>query len=88
MINATFTGKIGTDIKGNLWPCVKWPESKVVLGTGKATKISGSVDGYAIKTALLPTGDGAHMLPISKPVLKAINKQLGDTVTIFIRDYS
>jgi hypothetical protein len=86
MINKTFTGTIGAEIKGAMWTCVVWPESKAVLGTGKAKKVKATVDGYPVQTALLPTGTGAHMLPISKPVLKAINKKLGDTVTITIDD--
>lgn len=86
MINQTFVGIIGADIKGTTWTCMIWPDSKAVLGTGKATKITGSVDGYPVQTALMPTGAGAHMLPLSKPVLKAINKQLGDQVTVTIDD--
>ncbi len=86
MINKTFTGTIGVDVGGSSWTCVNWPESKQVLGTGRATKIKGTVDGHPIQTALMPNGQGIHMLPLSKPVLKTINKQLGDTVTVFIED--
>ena len=86
MINKTFKGTIGVDIGGNTWTCVVWPESKDILGTGKATKVTATVDGHPVQTALMPNGHGAHMLPLSKPVLKAINKQLGDQVTIMIID--
>lgn len=86
MINHTFTGKIGFEVKGSLWTCVNWPGSKEILGTGKAAKIKGRVDDYPIQIAVLPNGQGDHMLSLSKAVLKKINKQLGDTVTVYIED--
>ncbi|HEY2004622.1 MAG TPA: DUF1905 domain-containing protein [Candidatus Saccharimonadia bacterium] len=84
MINKTFTGTIGVEIKGSIWPCVLWSESKEVLGTGKATKVRASVDGNPVITALMPSGSGPHMLPISKPLLKKLHKQIGDSVTVVI----
>lgn len=86
MINKTFSGTIGVEIKGSTWPCVLWPESKEVLGTGKATRVKAAIDSYSVVTALMPSGSGPHMLPISKPVLKAIQKHLGDKVTITIEE--
>ena len=86
MINQTFTGKIGTEVKGTTWTCVVWPGSKEILGTGRATKVTATVDGHPVQTALMPDGNGGHMLPLSKPVLKAIDKKLGDSVTITIID--
>jgi hypothetical protein len=86
MINATFTGKIGFEIKGRLWSCVNWPGSKLILGTGKAVKIKGRVDDYPIQIALLPNGQGDHMLSLNKTIIKHLNKHLGDTVTVFIED--
>lgn len=86
MINQTFTGKIGFEVKGSVWTCVNWPGSKQILGTGKAVKVSGSVDGHPFQVALLPNGQGDHMLSINKPLLKKLGKQLGDTVTVYIED--
>lgn len=86
MINQTFTGAIGTDVKGTTWTCVNWPGSKDILGTGRAVRVTGTVDGHPIQTALMPNGVGGHMLPLSKPILKTINKQLGDTVTVVSKD--
>ena len=86
MIDKTFRGIIGKDIGKSDWACVVWPESAAVLGTGKAVKVSGTVDGYEFKTALLPTGRGPHMLPIKAAILKAIDKKMGNEVEIFIRE--
>lgn len=86
MINKTFSGKIGFEVKGTVWTCVNLPGSKQLLGTGKATKIKGTVDGFPIQVGLLPNGEGDHMLSLNKEVLKKINKKLGDTVTVVIED--
>lgn len=86
MINKTFTGKIGFEVKGDVWTCVNLPGSKQILGTGKAVKIKGTVDGYPIQVGLLPNGQGDHMLSLNKQILKKINKQLGDDVTVIIED--
>lgn len=86
MINKTFSGKIGFEVKGTVWTCVNLPGSKQLLGTGKATKIKGAVDGFPIQVGLLPNGEGDHMLSLNKEVLKKINKKLGDTVTVVIED--
>ena len=86
MIDKVFTGIIGLEVKGSIWTCVNWPGSKQILGTGKATKIKGTVDGHPIQIALLPNGQGDHMLSLNKTILKKIDKQLGDAVTVFIED--
>ena len=86
MINTSFTAKIGVNIKGSMWTCVEWPESVKVLGTGKSVKIVGTVDNYPIQTAFMPTGKGTHMISLNKKVLKAINKKLGDSVEVFVKD--
>lgn len=86
MINETFTGKIGFEVKGSVWTCVNWPGSKQILDTGKSVKVKGTVDGHPIQIGLLPNGRGDHMLSLNKQILKKINKQLGDSVTVFIED--
>lgn len=86
MIDKTFKGIIGKDTGKVELNCVTWPESVAVLGTGKAVKVSGTVDSYEFTSALLPTGMGPHMLPIKAEIRKAINKKIGDEVEIYIRE--
>jgi hypothetical protein len=86
IIGKTFKGIIGKDTGTVDLMCVVWPDSKAVLGTGKAVKVSGTVDGYEFNTALLPTGMGPHMLPIKAAIRKAINKTMGDEVEIYVRE--
>jgi hypothetical protein len=86
LIDKTFKGIIGKNTGKVDLNCVAWPESVAVLGTGKAVKVCGTVDGYEFKTALLPTGMGPHMLPIKAEIRKAIKKNMGDEVEIYIRE--
>lgn len=80
-LNVTFTAVIGADVVPG-WDCVRVPNSRELLGTGKAVKITGTIDGHEVATALMPTGDGAHMLPVSAKVRKAIGKGAGDSVEV------
>lgn len=61
-----FTAPIGVRVKGDVWPCIEIPDSKELLGTGKAVKVAATVDGEPVSVALMPTGAGGHMLSISK----------------------
>ena len=66
------------------WSVVLLPNSREVLGTGKAVKIIGTVDGYPIETAFLPVAAADHLLPMSAKLRKAIGKDLGDEVEVVI----
>jgi hypothetical protein len=80
-----FTATITKDeVKGG-WTYVIWPDSVAYLGTGKATKVEGTLDGHEFQATLLPWGDGTHMLPIKAPLMKALNKKPGDTVEVSLK---
>jgi Domain of unknown function (DUF1905) len=83
-IGLGFAGEITKD-KTSGWTCVAWPESVSVLGTGKSVKVTATIDGHEFQATFLPVG-GMHMLPLRAAVLKAIKKQLGDTVEVNIKD--
>ena len=60
--------------------------SKELLGTGKATKIGGTIDGHAFEATLMPSGTGPHMLPLRKAICEAIGKsEAGEQVTIHLQ---
>ncbi|MEO7716924.1 MAG: DUF1905 domain-containing protein [Capsulimonas sp.] len=82
MSNAVFTATIAKENKEGGWTFVTWPESVAFLGTGKATKVSAKIGGHEFTVTSLPTGDGTHFLPLSKPVMKAIGKVVGETVEV------
>lgn len=79
-----FTAAITKDKKSG-WTCVAWPESVRVLGTGLPVKVTAAVDGHEFQATFLPIG-GMHMLPLRAAILKAIMKQVGDTVEVYLRD--
>jgi hypothetical protein len=79
-----FTAPIGVEVRGDVWPCVEIPDSKELLGTGKAVKVTGTVDGEPVSVALMPTGSGGHMLSISTKLRKRLGKDVGDEVAVHI----
>ncbi|MFT2817154.1 DUF1905 domain-containing protein [Leifsonia sp. A12D58] len=81
-IDIRFTGVIGVDVKGDVWPCVEVPNSVELFGTGRAVKVVGLVDDEPIAVALMPTGTGGHMLSISAKLRKRLGKEIGDDVTV------
>jgi hypothetical protein len=83
-LDRQFAAEITKD-KTSGWTCVEWPESVSVLGTGKSVKVAAAIDGHEFQATFLPTG-GRHMLPLRSAVLKAIKKQVGDTVEVQLRE--
>ncbi|HEY8600011.1 MAG TPA: DUF1905 domain-containing protein [Thermomicrobiales bacterium] len=79
-----FAAEITKD-KTSGWTCVEWPESVRALGTGKSVKVAAAIDGHAFQATFLPIG-GMHMLPLRAAILKAIKKQVGDTVEVQLTD--
>nr|WP_042198709.1 DUF1905 domain-containing protein [Kibdelosporangium sp. MJ126-NF4]CEL23506.1 hypothetical protein [Kibdelosporangium sp. MJ126-NF4]CTQ89120.1 hypothetical protein [Kibdelosporangium sp. MJ126-NF4] len=82
-LDTTFTAPIVADANSN-WPCVQMPGSAEFFGTGKAVRVSGTVDGHPYESAMLPIGGGVHMMPLRAPFRKAIGKGLGDEVTVHL----
>ena len=85
-MNVRFTAPIGVDVKGEMWPCVEVPGSKELLGTGKAVKVTATVDGEPLSVSLMPTGMGGHMLSISAKLRKKIGKDIGDDVAVHLSE--
>ena len=83
-LDAQFVAEITKD-KTSGWTCVAWPESVSVLGTGKSVKVAAAIDGHEFQATFLPIG-GLHMLPLRSAILKAITKQVGDTVEVHLTE--
>jgi hypothetical protein len=77
-----FTTELLAEAGGVAWNCVIVPGAAEALGTRRAAKVSGTVDGEPFSSSLMPMGDGRHMLPIKAALRSAIGKQPGDRITV------
>lgn len=75
-----FTGRVSRDEKST-WTCVVWPDSVETLGTGKPIKVVAVIGTLEFTVTLMPIG-GKHMVPLRKAVLKALELQIKDQVTV------
>lgn len=85
-IEFTITGVLETDQSIGGWTIVPLPGVADVLGTRKAVKVAGTVDGEPFAATIMPWGDGVQMIPVKAPVRKKIGKQAGDEVTVHLTE--
>lgn len=83
-IEKTFTTQIRQTDNG--YALIVWPESVAFFGSAKSVKVKGTMDGQSFQTAFMPVGDGTQFLMVSKKSLKAMNKQVGDTITVYLEE--
>lgn len=50
------------------------PGSAEVLGTRRAVKVTGTLDGHPFAATLMPSGQGPHWLPLRKALCVGIGK--------------
>ncbi|HZG91421.1 MAG TPA: DUF1905 domain-containing protein [Pseudonocardia sp.] len=83
-LDMTFIAPIEKD--GAFATFVTVPGSAEALGTRRAVKVAGTIDGRALEATLMPSGDGPHWLPLRAAVCKAIGKsRAGEEVTIHLQ---
>lgn len=57
--------------------------NKINPGVKKSYRVKGKLDDYIIeKTAMIPMGEGDFIIPVKAPILKAIHKRVGDTLSL------
>lgn len=81
-MDAEFQSVIIKEDKKGGWTYLLWPDSVAYLGTGKAVKSEGTMDGFPFIATLLPWGDGSHMLPIKADLQKKLSKAPGEVVAV------
>jgi hypothetical protein len=82
-LDHTFSAPIEKD--GAFPTYVKVPGSAELLGTGRAVKVGGTIDGQPFAATLMPSGKGPHWLPLRAAICKSISKgQAGDEVTVHL----
>ncbi|HYG83936.1 MAG TPA: DUF1905 domain-containing protein [Verrucomicrobiae bacterium] len=85
MLDKTFTATIEGGGSKGAWSYVAWPEAKNFFGTGKSVKVVAQIEGHEFQATFMPLGGGVAMLPLRAPIMEAAGKQLGDTVTVRLK---
>ncbi|MEU8040461.1 DUF1905 domain-containing protein [Streptosporangium sp. NPDC049078] len=82
-LDHAFTAPIEKD--GAFATFVTVPDSAQLLGTRRAVKVGGTIDGHPFTATLMPSGDGPHWLPLRAALCKLIGKdQAGAEVTFHL----
>lgn len=80
-LDAGFTAHIRKD--GAFATYLELDGSDGVLGTRKAVKVTGTLDGHDFAATLMPSGTGPHWLPLRKALCATIGKsEAGQVVEV------
>jgi hypothetical protein len=59
------------------------PDSAATLGTRRAVKVEGEIDGHPFAATLMPSGTGPHWLPLKAALCRQVGKsQAGEEVSV------
>ncbi|WP_026555678.1 DUF1905 domain-containing protein [Arthrobacter sp. 35W] len=84
-LDRTFTAPIQKD--GAFTTFVILPGSDGYLGTRRAVKIGGTIDGHPFNATLTSSGTGPHMLPLRAAICKLIGQdQAGSEVSVHLQE--
>ena len=84
-LDYSFTSPIEKD--GAFATFLTVPGSAELLGTRRAVKVVGTLDGeHPFEATLMPSGDGPHWLPLRVALCKAIGKSAaGEEVSVHLQ---
>ena len=83
-IDVTFASVIEKD--GAFPTYLERPGSAQLLGTRRAVKVAGTLDGHPFAATLMPSGTGPHWLPLKKALCAAIGKhEAGTAVAVHLQ---
>ena len=83
-LDASFTAPICKD--GAFPTYLELAGSDALLGTRRAVKVSGQLDGHPFEATLMPSGNGPHWLPLRAALCKAIGKaDAGEQVAVHLQ---
>ena len=86
-LDASFTTPICKD--GAFPTYLELPGSAELLGTRRAVKVTGTLDGRPFQATLMPSGTGPHWLPLRAALCTAIGKaDAGEHVAVHLQQRS
>lgn len=80
-----FTGTIVNPEWMPSWSVVEVFGSQDFFGHGKSVKANVTLDGVAVTSALMPSGQGHHFISVSAALRKKLGKGIGDDVQVVIK---
>lgn len=83
-LDASFSAPIRKD--GAFPTYLELSGSAELLGTRRAVKVAGTLDGHPFEATLMPSGAGPHWLPLRAALCTAIGKaDVGEQVTVHLQ---
>ena len=83
-LDATFTTPVRKD--GAFATYLELPGSEDLLGTRRAVKVTGTLDGHPFQATLMPSGRGPHWLPLRAALCRTIGKATaGEPVDVHLQ---